>query len=318
MLEDNKALDLTIAMCTRNRPGPLVRALRAAATDASATQLRYETLVIDDGELPPELIAEMQALVQNLGGEFGYHRKPDSTRGLYRSRKVAVDLSSARILLFLDDDAEIEPGYMALMMRTFRTDASLSGIGGIDRLSLPLGNGHLGEAYAKTFLMSSGEPGRLSQAGMNFSQSLWRGQRDKFESEFLHGCNMAFRRAAIADLPDLPWLEGHSPGEDLVLSVVAARKGRLVVDPALGVEHACEPGGRGGAGHRMRVKLANAARFQCWRLGRSRPGLAMFWAGFGMAIKDLAFATSGRWAAVDVLTGYAYAFKEMVTEPGSR
>ena len=59
-----------------------------------------------------------------------------------------------------------------------------------------------------------------------------------FTSEFLHGCNMSFRRSAIVAIPDVPWLHGQSQGDDLYISLVAGQYGELLVSPALRAWHA--------------------------------------------------------------------------------
>lgn len=91
--------------------------------------------------------------------------------------------------------------------------------------------------WQSVFLLSSGNPGKLSISGFNRSMSLWGDQVGGFDTEFLSGCNMTFRRKALKGIPAASFLQGYSLGEDLYLSWWASRSGRLVVDPGMKVRH---------------------------------------------------------------------------------
>ena len=67
--------------------------------------------------------------------------------------------------------------------------------------------------------------------------SRWGTATTPFETEFLYGCNMSFRKWALEGLPDSDVFVGHGYGEDLYVSHWARRKGSLVVDPHLNVRH---------------------------------------------------------------------------------
>ncbi len=307
----NSDLSLTVAICTRNRAASVAFTLAHIWRQASRLSSAIEVLIVDDGEIEEATVDRWAEDAAAAGAVLRYLRKAPAARGLYASRKLAVSEAHAEIILFLDDDVTIRRGYLARVASAFRDNPNLSGLGGVDQLSLPAGNGALGEGLARLFLMSSGDPGKLSASGMNYAQSMWRLQASPFASEFLHGCNMAFRRSALLQLPDLPWLTGHSPCEDLVLSFEASRSGQLMVDPELRIDHLAVEGGRGDVRDRLRARVGNAARFQIHRNGRL--GLAFVWSACGMLSKDLAKAFKDARPRVlgvrDVLSGYVGAIR---------
>ncbi|AOG03386.1 glycosyltransferase [Bosea sp. RAC05] len=302
---------LSIAICTRNRPASVALTLSHIWRQARHLGTGVEVILVDDGEIEDATVEAwaMDAVV--AGATLRYLRKSPDMRGLYESRKLAVLEASSEIVLFLDDDVTIGRNYLSRVLNTFADNPDIAGVGGVDQLSLPAGQGGLGEAFARLFLMSSGDPGKLSASGMNYSQAMWRLQADAFASEFLHGCNMAFRRSALLRLPDMSWLTGHSPCEDLVLSYEASRWGKLVVDPNLRVYHLAIEGGRGNMRERLKARVGNAARFQIHRKGRL--GLPFIWSACGMLAKDLAKAikdTRSPFVGIrDVLFGYAGAIR---------
>ncbi len=295
---------LTVAVCTMDRPGPLLDVLRALASQE--TGFAWEALVVDEGRtaLDPGPLDEALAGAAPLR----VLRKGGGDRaGLYGSRAVAAREARAPLVLFLDDDAPPRAGYLSRLVGLAASLPGHAGFGGVDRRSLPESPSRAAMAYARLFGVAGRGPGRLGRTGFNHGQMAWRSTTRAFESEFLHGCNMAFRAEALRGLPELPWLSGHSCCEDLVLSTHARRLGPLLVDPALSVDHMCAPGGRGTNADRLSAILGNHARFQAWRSpGSGRAAFA--WSLLGLFAKDVAFAASRRGLApAAVVSGYSAA-----------
>jgi glycosyltransferase involved in cell wall biosynthesis len=229
------ALSLSIVICTRDRPlelerclGSIFLALPAGRREAS------EIVIIDDGALPDALVTTLGERAAAGGFGFAYVKRP-RPEGLFASRLAGLRQSRGEIILFLDDDVTIAPDYLVALATRYERPGGVVGIGGVDQLDPPR-SGAL-QLLHRAFLFDSGHPGRLSASGFAGSHRRWRAQRDDFTSEFLHGSNMSFRRPAIADLLDVPWLRGPSAQDDLYLSYVASRRGQLVVSPALRVWH---------------------------------------------------------------------------------
>lgn len=276
-------ISLTIAICTKDRPDSLLDVLRTLSSLPMTSLDAVEILVVLDGTNAPsqedcDLAAGRHVRMRPKG--------PDERPGLYASRIVCAEEARGDVVLFLDDDAHPCPGYLERLQDLAAAHPTTQGFGGVDRASLPASPSWFAMAYARAFLLAGRSPGKLSPTGFNHSQMSWRQQSEPFESEFLHGCNMAFRKAALRDLPDVPWLSGHACTEDLVISRHATLRGPLLVDPSLGVRHLPGEGGRGSAPQRLRTMLVNHARFQAWRTG-SRP-MFLEWSMLGLFLRDLA------------------------------
>lgn len=308
-----QATALTVAICTMDRPGPL-RDTMAALAGQDAT-VPWDVLVMDEGRVPVDADALRAALAGRAGLRVSRKGVGDAP-GLYGSRLACVRECAAPLVLFLDDDAVPARDYIGRLSSLADASPDASGFGGVDTLGLPATAPAVALAYARFFGVAGPGPGSLGRSGHNHAQMTWRGQDRPFRSEFLHGCNMAFRTAALRGLPDLPWLRGHSCCEDLVLSTHAARSGPLLVDPGLSVEHALAPGGRGDEGARLRATLLNHARFQAWRRpGASRTAYAVAMAG--LLGKDLTRKKRARGLpARSILSCYLDAFPEAMAVLG--
>lgn len=298
---------LTIAICTRDRPESLLDVLRTLSSAPEIQDGRASILVVSDGGRQPSL-EEMETAA---GAPVVLRTKGEGEEpGLYASRRIAAAEAAQGLLLFLDDDAHIEPDYLSRLARLAEERPDVQGFGGVDMANLPAGPGGLRLAYARLFLLAGAGPGNLSSTGFNHSQMAWRAQSSPFESDFLHGCNMAFRTEAIRDLPDVPWLRGHACTEDLLISSHAAKGGPLLVDPDLRVRHLPAEGGRGDPSQRLSDHILNHARYRDWRGGFDVPSHA--WSTLGLLLRDLAMPGKRALGRAGIAAVYARAFLDLV------
>ena len=130
---------------------------------------------------------------------------------------------------------ELEAGYLEVLIEHYQRDPRLAGVGGVDVLAKPATTSRRLVDYMIGYRAWS--PGRLSVTGYGGAMETWHIATKPFESEFLYGCNMSFRKWALEGLPDSDVFVGHGYGEDLYVSHWARRKGRIVVDPHLRVRH---------------------------------------------------------------------------------
>jgi len=265
--------------CTRDRPaelerliGSLCRALRPAG--------EIEFVVIDDGHLSKEEQDVFAGRIRRAGIDWVYCNK-SSRPGLLGSRIEAVKLARHDWMLFVDDDVEIEPGYLERFCRLAGERGTLAGIGGVDLLTVAVPAGRLFWRIAAGF-----EPlslGRLSFSGFPAHMDRARRARQPFLSRRLYGCNMGFRRSSLAGLRPLPGFEGYSLYEDAYLSFEAARHGALLMDPGLQVRHHHSPSARDSSRDVGRMSVLN--HLQLMRLyGSSR------WQRFGVLFSTLSLA----------------------------
>ena len=114
----------TIAICTRDRPQDLARAL-AAVTRAAAG--RHAILVVDNA---PSSNASRDVVAAHTGVEYVVELRP----GLNAARNRAMHIARTDVVAFTDDDAAPEPGWIEALLRNFDHRLVL----GVTGLTLPL------------------------------------------------------------------------------------------------------------------------------------------------------------------------------------
>nr|WP_232058214.1 glycosyltransferase family 2 protein [Cohnella abietis] len=219
-----------MSICTRNRHEDLERCIHSISMQNP--QFPVEVLIVDDGEIPETLLTDFEIILSNPNFELHYYKK--QIPGLIHSRVETIRLAKHEVILFLDDDVELASGYLDRLMDLYNRYPDAAGVGGRDVL---LGTSFIWRMFCKVFLYGSNKPGKLSLSGYGGSMTLWCLMKEPFQTEYLVGCNMSFRRGALLDLQPVPWLIGYSVGEDLYLTQVARCYGQVWLDPDLKVIH---------------------------------------------------------------------------------
>ena len=96
----------SIIVPTRRRAGYLEVALASIAPQAATAAA--ELLVVDDG--PDEAT---RAVAQRHGARYVGH---PASRGLNAARNSGIDAAAADLLVFVDDDVEVRPGWLAALL----------------------------------------------------------------------------------------------------------------------------------------------------------------------------------------------------------
>lgn len=120
-------LPVTVAVCTCDRPASLARTLRSLEGQIRAPQ---EILVVDNGSRPgtEELLRREFPLVRLV-------REP--VPGLDFARNRAIATANSDIVVFLDDDAVAEPGWVAAVVEPLLENPSVAACTGrVEALSL--------------------------------------------------------------------------------------------------------------------------------------------------------------------------------------
>ncbi len=305
----------SIVCCTRGRPADLCR-LVASVIGARGLlpEIDLQLLIVDDGRLSEAVQRSLAEQAAGAGISWAYHNKRERS-GLLRSRIEALTLAEHDWLLFVDDDVEVEPDYLRRLASIIRQNPDLAGVGGVD-ICAPawpirkiVGLCALGlEPFAL---------GQLSWGGFPAGMGRLRGARRPFTSRRLYGCNMAFRKTALAGLRMLPGFEGYSLHEDAYLSFEAARHGRLLIDPGLRVRHHHSAASRDGRMAVGRMSVVNHhALMKLYGMGGWRQigslasvvGLIAVWASRG--IRGAHAATA---ADFDVARGQIAGLKSLLT-----
>lgn len=246
--------DLSIVIPTRNRINDLTVCIESIGKQTQLEDVSIEVWIVDDGEIPEEQLDNFHKILNVIPQvELRYHRK--TKPGLWLSRYEALGLINADITLNLDDDAELDDSlYIRRLLDTYAADKSIVGVGGVAK---GIRTSRHGRLFGMLTGQMSGSPGRLSASMFAGSQFLWGEEQSIFETDFFHGCNMSFRRSALQDVKPYPWMTSYSIAEDIYLSYLASRSGKLVINPALKIIHHESPGSRDRAGIVARATAIN-------------------------------------------------------------
>ncbi len=163
----------SIVIPTRARPSYLEVALHSIAPQADAAGA--EVLVIDDAGSSPA----MRALVERLGARYEPHPCP---LGLNVARNTGVERSTSALVIFVDDDVEVCPGWLAALTGAAHEYPDVEVFTGPIRPRL--------EGGGWDRIRSCGREGPPIT-------SLDLGAHDT-DTRYAWGANMAIRRAALA------------------------------------------------------------------------------------------------------------------------
>ena len=192
---------VSILVCTKDRPVLLQRALPgllAAAVDVPHT----EVLVIREGDQTPLDPRVRVVEVPARGRGFGY------------TRNLAVRSAKGSLLVFIDDDCQVAPGWLDALLRPFE-DPSVLGVAGAILVEDCNRTG-----YAESIL---GFPG----GGLKYLDAV-AGRVNP--TQYLSTCNCAYRRSAILAAGGFSEA-ARSGGEDSLLAAVVTTQGRCVYTP---------------------------------------------------------------------------------------
>ena len=163
----------SIVIPTRARPDYLEVALSSIAPQAD--DAGAEVLVIDDAGPSPAT----RALVERLGARYEPHPGP---LGLNVARNTGVERSSGELVVFVDDDVRVRPGWLGALLGAAREHADVDVFTGPIEPSLE-GGGAWGPIHA------------CGREGPPIT-SLQLGARDT-DTRYAWGANMTIRRSAL-------------------------------------------------------------------------------------------------------------------------
>ncbi len=177
-IHNNRILNPTdptasIVIPTRARPDYLRVALASIAPQAAAAGA--ELLVVEDGRPTPEV----GALAARFGAAHLSHTRP---LGLNAARNTGVAHSHGELLVFVDDDVEVGPGWLQALLAAAREHPDVQVFTGPIRPRLE-GRG----GWSRHSCGREGPP----------ITSLDLGPRDTDDVRFAWGANMTVRRAAL-------------------------------------------------------------------------------------------------------------------------
>ena len=264
---------VSVVICTKDRPAALAECLASLARQTCPAR---EVIVVDASTAPAEPRGLPASTVRLR-----------SAPGLPRQRNLGARAASGEVVLFLDDDVVLEPGYLAAIARVYAEDAAgvVGGVGGAQVPDPTPRQSWARRAFCRVFLLSGYGRGVVKRSGrVEYALS----PRRQMAVEFLSGCNMSFRRAVLWTYAFDERLTGYALGEDLQFSYRVSREWRLVVTPDARLEHRHAAGGRPAGDEFRTMAVFNRYLFvrECVARG-PLDWLAYAWAGLGDALLRL-------------------------------
>ena len=111
------ALSVTVVVCTRDRPERLEECLAALR---GQTYPGFDVLVVDNASRSP---------VVEICARFGAACVRAPIPGLTRARNIGARAARGEIIVFIDDDAIVEPGWLGALVAGF-DDPSVAAVSG--------------------------------------------------------------------------------------------------------------------------------------------------------------------------------------------
>lgn len=204
---------VSVVICTKDRPADLARAIAAIRTSGEAGRA-VDIVVVEERAAPREIPSVRHVHLPPMGRGFGY------------ARNAGLQATAADLVVFVDDDCEVEAGWLEALTAPFAEDPRVLGVAGA---VLVRDCGAIG--YAENVL---GFPG----GGLRYRHAA--GGR-VVPTRHLSTCNCAYRRDAVLRAGGFRE-DARLGGEDFLLAERVAALGPCVYAPAAVVYH--RPRGR--------------------------------------------------------------------------
>jgi GT2 family glycosyltransferase len=200
--------DVSVVICTKDRPGDLVKAITSIRECGDAAHI-VEIVVVEEGDSPRQLPGVRHVLLPREGRGFGY------------ARNMGVRVSRGKLLLFIDDDCEAGQGWIEALIAPFASDPRVLGVAGavLVRNCGPVG-------YAENIL---GFPG----GGLRY---LHQARGKVVPTRYLSTCNCAYRRDAVLRAGGFAE-DARFGGEDYLLAERVSALGPCLYAPNAIVYH---------------------------------------------------------------------------------
>ena len=217
-------------------------------------------------KVPFELVLLLQAYpreaAQKFVSEFSrvlpvgvYHA--EHGLGVHAARNAAVARCSGEIIAFLDDDVRVPTGWLDALVAHY-DDASIGGVGGFVRHP---GNRRIATRLLRPVLGLSSKRYRIDWGG--FHAIPWASHPAKHQdADWLSGCNMSFRRAALEQVNGFDEGYGRYGYDDVDIGLRVRQAGwRLVSSHELTIAHYPSSVNRAALPELVREEEARRVRF---------------------------------------------------------
>lgn len=284
---------LAVIIPTLNRPQDLEAAVR---TLLAQTVLPAELFIIDQSKSDEAERRVCALFAERKEAQIKLCYTRDSRiSGAAEARNVAIERNSSEIILFLDDDVELEPDFIERLLEGYQSDAGVAGISGI--ITNYTAGSFAHRVWHSLFLRGPFHDDR--QEHYIRAEEL-RGAGRIPVSRFT-GALMSFRAACVGDLRFDRNLRGACEGEDVDFCLHLPQGSRLEIDPRARLVHKVSTMARKDEHWIASVVRGNTyLYYRNWRHGlRNRMAFAWLMTGYALlAITASAKRSSlGPWRA---------------------
>jgi GT2 family glycosyltransferase len=267
------------------RPKPLLQLLQSV----KGQTLYPDEILIIDGSTND---GTAQVLANTSFLNLHYFLVPKEQRGLTKQRNFGIARVGAEmeVICFLDDDTVLEKDYFEQLVKTFQSDATISGVGGVaineNKWKAKVNGKYFntkryyeweGHVYKEGqrnvlrnyFRLQSNEgPGKMP----NYSHGRTCGfplNGKVYEVDLLIGMSMAFRRCVFNQIQFSSYFEGYGLYEDADFSIRALQFGKNVINTKVQLSHFHHPSGRPNQFHYGKMVVRNG--WYVWRVKNPKP-----------------------------------------------
>lgn len=173
MRVDSALPEVSLIVCTRDRPASLAHCLASIREVATSTpRIRLELIIVDNSAT----CSAAQVLeARSQGGALKERLVHEPAPGLARARNAALREARAAIIAFTDDDCRLHPDYFTGLVNAFAEQRGAVVMGGLVEL---------GDANDIEYTVRGGDRDERYHRGL-------------VPGGFLLGCNLAFNRPAF-------------------------------------------------------------------------------------------------------------------------
>lgn len=218
-------MDLSLVIATKGRPGHLRDTLAALRR---CDPLPLEVLVVDGD---PQRSAEAVVAEHRAEGDRPPARHLATPAGLTLQRNRGIDAARGDVVVFADDDVELDPGIFRVIAETHAEPGIVGMTARILEEDDRIGGG---PSRLRQLLPGGGEQGSMTSFGYPRRLVDLDTPRDV---EFVHGCLMTARRDVAAELRFDEALTGYGLAEDEDFGYRLSRRGRVRYEPRAVVVH---------------------------------------------------------------------------------
>jgi glycosyltransferase involved in cell wall biosynthesis len=272
----------SVVIATLGRPGVLRETL---ATVARCDPAPAEVIVVDG-----DAAGSAEAVALEAGARFVRART-----GLTAQRNAGLDAATGDVVVFVDDDTEVDPGLIAALAGAYR-DHDVVGATGrvVDRDLRRFGNMR---SRWRRLLPGGGREGSLTRFG--YPRRVQDETRER-DVEYMLGGLMSARRELAMRVRFDEHLDGYGLLEDEDFSFRLSRLGRLRFVPGAVVVHRNVDAARKVSPSRMREfnRTVVVNRAYLFRKNFRRTPLARLQFGLLVGVLAVHRAANGEWAGV--------------------